>query len=38
MRGSGSVSHALAELSRRDEQVHRQSHGGLPGSAALHAY
>jgi DNA-binding transcriptional MerR regulator len=38
IRSSGSVSRALAELSRRDEQVHQLSRTRLLGSAALHGY
>lgn len=38
MRATGSVSRALAELSRRDEQVHHLSRERLGASAALHAY
>ena len=38
LRSSGSVSRALAELSRRDEQVHHHSLLRLEGSAALSAY
>jgi hypothetical protein len=38
MRSSGDVSHALAELSRRDEQVRHLSRRRLQGSAALHGY
>jgi DNA-binding transcriptional MerR regulator len=38
LRSSGSVSRALAELSRRDEQVHHHSRLHLEGSAALSAY
>lgn len=38
MRSSGSVTRALAELSRRDEQVHHLSRLRLRGSAALYAY
>jgi DNA-binding transcriptional MerR regulator len=38
LRSSGSVSRALAELSRRDEQVHHHSRLRLEGSAALSAY
>jgi DNA-binding transcriptional MerR regulator len=38
MRSSGSVNRALAELSRRDEQVHHASRNRLRASAALHAY
>jgi DNA-binding transcriptional MerR regulator len=38
MRSSGSLERALAELSRRDEQVHRLSLRRLHGSAALHDY
>jgi DNA-binding transcriptional MerR regulator len=38
LRTSGSVSRALAELSRRDEQVHHHSRLRLEGSAALSTY
>jgi DNA-binding transcriptional MerR regulator len=38
MRTSGSVTRALAELSRRDEQVHHVSRGRLRATAALDAY
>lgn len=38
MRSTGSVQHALAELSRRDEQVHQLSLRRLAASAALHGY
>lgn len=38
MRSSGSLERALAELSRRDEQVHHLSLRRLQASAALHAY
>jgi DNA-binding transcriptional MerR regulator len=38
MRASGSMGSALAELSRRDEQVHHLSRHRLQASAALHAY
>lgn len=38
MRASGSMESALAELSRRDEQVHHLSLRRLQASAALHAY
>ncbi len=38
MRTTGSVTRALAELSRRDEQVHRLSLHRLQASAALHEY
>jgi len=38
MRSSGSVNRALAELSRRDEQVHHLSRNRLRASAALDAY
>jgi DNA-binding transcriptional MerR regulator len=38
LRSSGSVSRALAELSRRDEQVQLHSRLRLDGSAALSAY
>ena len=38
MRANGSLEHALAHLSRRDEQVHRASLRRLEASAALHAY
>jgi DNA-binding transcriptional MerR regulator len=38
MRSNGSLDRALAELSRRDEQVHHLSLRRLRASAALHAY
>jgi DNA-binding transcriptional MerR regulator len=38
LRASGSVSRALAQLSRRDEQVQHHSRLRLDGSAALSAY
>jgi DNA-binding transcriptional MerR regulator len=38
MRGTGSVSRALTELSRRDEQVQHLSRSRLQASAALYAY
>ena len=38
MRSNGSLDHALAHLSRRDEQVHHLSLRRLRASAALHAY
>jgi DNA-binding transcriptional MerR regulator len=38
MRASGSLARALAELSRRDEQVHQLSLRRLHASAALHDY
>ena len=38
MRASGSLTGARAELSRRDEQVHRLSRERLRASAALHDY
>jgi hypothetical protein len=38
MRASGSVERALAELARRDEQVHQLSLRRLRASAALHSY
>jgi DNA-binding transcriptional MerR regulator len=38
MRATGSVNRALAELSRRDEQVRARSRDRLRASAALHAY
>ncbi len=38
MRTHGSLDRALAELSRRDEQVHRRSRLRLAGTAALHGY
>jgi len=38
MRSSGSVSRALAELSRRDEQVHQVSRSRLHATAALQDY
>ncbi|HEX2355327.1 MAG TPA: hypothetical protein VHI50_02550 [Micromonosporaceae bacterium] len=38
MRSNGGLQGALADLSRRDEQVHDQSLRRLRASAALHAY
>jgi DNA-binding transcriptional MerR regulator len=38
MRDSGSVRRALAELSRRDEQVHQASRERLRATGALHTY
>ena len=38
MRADGSLDHALAHLSRRDEQVHQASLRRLRASAALHDY
>jgi hypothetical protein len=37
-RSTGSLGRALAELSRRDEQVHHLSLRRLQASATLHAY
>ena len=38
MRANGTLEHALAHLSRRDEQVYRLSLERLEATAALHAY
>jgi DNA-binding transcriptional MerR regulator len=38
LRSDGSVDRALAQLARRDEQVHQLGLRRLRGSAALHAY
>jgi DNA-binding transcriptional MerR regulator len=38
MRSSGSLEHALAHLSQRDEQVHHRSLRRLQATAALHTY